>query len=96
MKGRCKVPKDVKWSILNIIEGFSKLKNKNFPPVIILTILIWTIYILEVFLVQNAFNLNLSIHETIFILFMMFLLCSFDFINRLFGISSSEKSIIAS
>jgi len=54
---------------INIIDGCSILKNKNIPTVIILTILIWTLYILEVYLVQSAFSLNLNIQETIFILF---------------------------
>lgn len=53
----------------SIIDGYSKFKFNNILPVSTLTIAIWSIYILEVFLVQNAFNLNLTILQTTFILF---------------------------
>ena len=63
------VRKKINSLFLNIIEGYSNLKIRSFIPVISLTIFIWIIYILEVFLVQSAFDLGLSINQTIFILF---------------------------
>ena len=54
---------------LDIVNGYSEIKNKNFLPAIILTIIIWIIYIIEVHLVQSAFNINLNIYESVFILF---------------------------
>ena len=55
--------------ILNmIINGFSILNKKNIIPVIILTMMIWSIYICEVYLVLNAFKLELDIFNACFIL----------------------------
>ena len=54
--------------IFNIFDGFSKVENKNILISLFLTLIIWGIYILEVYLVQSAFNINLGIYEVIFIL----------------------------
>ena len=35
---------------------------------LLLTIIIWSVYILEVYLVQSAFNISLGFYESIFIL----------------------------
>ena len=51
-----------------IINGFSILNKKNIIPVIILTMMIWSIYICEVYLVLNAFKLELDIFYACFIL----------------------------
>jgi len=55
--------------ISNIFDGFASLNNNNIFPSIILTLFIWFIYVMEVYIVQSAFNLGLSINHTIFILF---------------------------
>ena len=52
----------------NIIEGFSGLNKKNIFFVIFYTILIWSIYILEVYLIQFSIQLNLDLTECIFLL----------------------------
>ena len=53
----------------NILDGFANLNNNNIFPSIFLTLLIWFIYVLEVYIVQSAFNMQLSISHSIFILF---------------------------
>ena len=54
--------------IFNIFDGFSKVKNINILISLFLTLIIWGIYILEVYLVQSAFNINLGLYEVVFIL----------------------------
>ena len=53
----------------NIIEGFRGLSLHNIFPIIIYTIVIWSIYVVMVYCVQLSIQLNLSIVECIFILF---------------------------
>ena len=55
--------------ISNVLDGFASLNNKNILPSIILTLIIWSIYVMEVYIVQSAFNMGLSINHAIFILF---------------------------
>ena len=55
--------------ISNVLEGFVNLNNNNIFPSILLTLLIWFIYVLEVYIVQSAFSMGLSINHSIFILF---------------------------
>ena len=54
--------------INNILTGFKSLDYKNILPITIYTILIWSIYILMVYLVQYSINLNLSLNDVIVIL----------------------------
>lgn len=54
--------------IFNVIDGFSKIENTNIIISLFLTLFIWSIYILEVYLVQSAFNINLGLYEVVFIL----------------------------
>ena len=54
--------------IFNVVNGFSRIKIYNFMLSLLLTIIIWSVYILEVYLVQSAFNINLGFYESIFIL----------------------------
>ena len=55
--------------INNIINGFKSLNYKNILPITYYTILIWSIYVIMVYLVQYSINLKLSVDESIFILF---------------------------
>jgi len=55
--------------INNIINGFKGLNYTNFLPIVFYTILIWSIYVAMVYLVQSSIDLNLSIINCIFILF---------------------------
>jgi hypothetical protein len=53
----------------NIIVGFKGLNLRNISPIIIYTIIIWSIYVIMVYFVQSSIQLNLSFVECIFILF---------------------------
>ena len=79
------IKKKVNTIFFSIIDGYSKFKFNNIIPVVGLTIIIWSIYILEVYLVQNAFNLNLTIHQTTFILFISSLAMSLPALPGNFG-----------
>ena len=58
------------FGVLNdILAGFQSLSNKNMVPLLFYTILIWSIYIIEVFLIQYSISLDLSILDCILILF---------------------------
>jgi uncharacterized protein (TIRG00374 family) len=64
-------------SIINdIINGFKGLSYKNILPITFYTILIWSFYVIMVYLVQYSITLNLSISECIFILFISSLMLS--------------------
>jgi len=54
--------------VSNILIGFKSLDYKNILPITFYTILIWSIYILMVYLVQYSINLNLSLNDVIVIL----------------------------
>ena len=55
-------------SIISVIIGISNIRKDNLLPVILTTIVILLLYALEVYFVQSAFNLNLSIIQCIIIL----------------------------
>ena len=55
-------------SINDLILGFSSLNRKNSIFISIYTILIWSCYVLIVYLTQLSINFNLSILDSIFIL----------------------------
>ena len=64
-------------SIINdIINGFKGLSYKNILPITFYTILIWSFYVIMVYLVQYSITLNLSVSECIFILFISSLVLS--------------------
>ena len=46
--------------INNILDGFSSIRKEMVIPVIISSLLIWCIYLFDVYLVQKAFQFNLS------------------------------------
>ena len=68
-KNRSLIKNKINIIITNILDGFLSLNNKNIFPSIILTLLIWIIYVMEVYIVQSAFNMDLTINHTVFILF---------------------------
>ena len=56
-------------TINNIFVGFKSLNKNNIIPALGYTLIIWGIYILEVFLIQHSIDLNLGLIDCIFILF---------------------------
>jgi uncharacterized protein (TIRG00374 family) len=54
--------------IRGIIDGVRSLESKSIFPVIILSILIWGIYLLDVYLLQCAFELNLNFSQILMML----------------------------
>ncbi len=62
--------------LTNIIDGINSLNKKNLLVVVFYTILIWVIYILQVYLVQNSVNMNMSLSDCIFLLFVSSLVLS--------------------
>ena len=52
----------------DIYSGFSNLNNKNFIFSILYSLLIWCLYLLQVFLMQNAFSLDLSLNQSLILL----------------------------
>ena len=55
--------------IHNVIDGFKGLNHKIFLPIIFYTVSIWSIYVIMVYLVQYSIDLNLTVINCIFILF---------------------------
>ena len=55
--------------IINLINGIKSLNKNNLFFIIFYTVLIWTIYILHLYLVQDSINLGLDISECVFLLF---------------------------
>ena len=80
--------------ISNILDGFGSLNNHNIVPAIFLTLIIWFVYILEVQIVQSAFNMSLNINHVIFILFVSSLAMILPGIPGNFG--TFEGSVIYS
>jgi len=66
--------------ILNIIkkifEGLSSIRKGMVIPVIISSLIIWSIYLLDVYLIQKAFQFNLSWSQTLIILVLSSLVLS--------------------
>ena len=52
----------------NIIDGISGINKENILFIILYTLLIWSIYIIEVYLIQSSIQLNLNFSECIFLL----------------------------
>ena len=56
-------------SILNqILDGLLSIRKQRVIPVVISSILIWSIYLLDVYLIQKAFQFNLSWAQTLAVL----------------------------
>ena len=89
-----KIKNRLTYFIVNIINGFSKISNLNILISLFLTIIIWSIYILEVHLVQSAFNIELSLHESIFILLISSIFMLLPAIPGNFG--TFEASVVSS
>ena len=62
--------------LINIINGIKSLKMKNLVVVIFHTVLIWIIYIVQVYLVQYSVNMNMNLSDCIFLLFVSSLILS--------------------
>ena len=54
--------------IKKILDGLSSIKKEMIIPVIISSLLIWCIYLLDVYLIQKAFQFNLSWSQTLIVL----------------------------
>ena len=55
--------------ILNqIMDGFQSIKKQRIIPVVIASILIWSIYLLDVYFIQRAFQFNLSWTQSLTVL----------------------------
>ena len=52
----------------NLIDGLSSLNKKNISYTLVYTVIIWIIYIFEVYLMQLSLNINLSLSECMFLL----------------------------
>ena len=56
-------------SILNqILDGLLSIRKQKVIPVVISSLLIWSIYLLDVYLIQKAFQFNLSWAQTLAVL----------------------------
>ena len=56
-------------SILNqILDGLLSIRKQKVIPVVIVSLLIWSIYLLDVYFIQRAFQFNLSWTQTLAIL----------------------------
>ena len=56
-------------SILNqILDGLLSIRKQRVIPVVISSLLIWSIYLLDVYLIQKAFQFNLSWAQTLAVL----------------------------
>jgi len=56
-------------SILNqILDGLLSIRKQRVIPVVIFSLLIWSIYLLDVYLIQRAFQFNLSWTQTLAVL----------------------------
>jgi len=62
--------------LINIINGIKSLNKKNLLVVISHTIIIWIIYIFQVFLVQYSVSMNMGLSDCIFLLFVSSLVLS--------------------
>ena len=51
-----------------IMDGLLSIRKKNIIPVVISSILIWSIYLLDVYLIQRAFQFNLTWTQSLAIL----------------------------
>ena len=56
------------FNINGIFMGFSNLNKGNILNIFITTFLIWSLYLLQLYLVQSSFNLNLTIEQMITLL----------------------------
>ena len=54
--------------VKGVIDGARSLESKSIFPVIILSMLIWGIYLLDVYLLQCAFELNLNFSQILMML----------------------------
>lgn len=52
----------------DIYKGFSNLNNKNFRYSLLYSILIWFLYLFQVYLMQSAFNLDLTLNQSLILL----------------------------
>jgi len=52
----------------DVYKGFSNLNNKNFIYALLYSMLIWFLYLLQVYLMQSAFNLNLTLNQSLILL----------------------------
>ncbi len=52
----------------DISVGFSKLRNENIVIILFQSFFIWLIYLVQLYLVQDAFNLGLNINQVIIML----------------------------
>ncbi len=56
-------------NILNqILDGLLSIRKQRVIPVVIASILIWSIYLLDVYFIQRAFQFNLSWTQTLAVL----------------------------
>ena len=55
-------------SLNNIIEGLLAVKKRSVASIIIMSFLIWGIYLLDVYLLQCAFSFNLSFPQVLLVL----------------------------
>ena len=58
----------IKLFMTRIISGITTFKKKDLFYCLLLTLLIWSIYILEVYYVQDAFNIKLNVFQCVLIL----------------------------
>lgn len=54
--------------LIQIMEGLQSIKKQRIIPVVIASILIWSIYLLDVYLIQRAFQFNLSWTQSLTVL----------------------------
>ena len=80
--------------IKNIFDCFSNLKSSNSLYVLFISIIIWLIYLLQVYLVQEAFSLNLNLNQSLIILVISTAVISIPALPGNFG--TFESSVVYS
>ena len=69
----------------DIYNGFSRLNKNNFIKISIITLIIWAIYLANVYLVQSAFQLYLTINQCMILLIISTIAISIPALPGSFG-----------
>ena len=80
--------------ILDLYNGFINLRKDNLLFIFLYTFLIWSFYLFQLYLVQTAFNLNLSIEQTSILLIISSVAISIPALPGNFG--TFEGSVVYS
>ena len=62
------ISKKINIYLIETLQGVASINLSNILPVTLTSLIIWAIYLLDVYLIQYAFNFNLNIVESLAIL----------------------------